>query len=328
MTARKLKLKAEYAGLKLLVIIIGLMPWSLAVKCGELLGFAMTKIIAKRFKRTISDIQKAFPQKSKREVYDIALESWRNIGRMAGEVIKAQTMPADKILEKLEFRNLEPLFEYNQKGNGGILHLGHFTNWELFGLIAATKLKKTAFIARPMSNPLVDKMLTKMRKSSGSDIISAYNPFFSCFKAIKKGAMIGILSDQSVPSAKMYMNFLGRPAEVAPMTAMLSLKMNVPVFPVRMYRENGKIVAEGEAPIYPPAGEYSHQLLFDYTARLKTKYEEWIKKDPSSWLWAHNRWKREKDCIKFMKIQDEEMRLEAQKAAAKKAEKEGAANAI
>lgn len=328
MTARKLKLRAEYAGLKLLFILIGLLPWSLAVKCGELLGFAMTKVIVKRFKRTISDIHKAFPKKSKKEVNAIALESWRNIGRMAGEVIKAQTMSADKILEKLEFRNLDNMFQSNQRGESGLLHIGHFTNWELFGLVATTKLKKAAFIARPMSNPMVDEMLTKMRKSSGSEIISAYNPFFSCFKALKKGTMIGILSDQSVPSAKMYMNFMGRPAEVAPMTAMLSLKMNVPVYPVRVFRENGKIVAEGEAPIYPPAGEYSHQLLFDYTAQLKDKYEEWIKKDPASWLWGHNRWKREKDCIKFMKIQDEEMRLEAQKAAAKKAEKEGAENAL
>jgi len=94
-----------------------------------------------------------------------------------------------------------------------------------------------------------------------------------------------------------------------------------------MYRENGKIIAEAETAIYPPQGEYSHQLLFDYTKQLKSKYEEWITKDPSSWLWAHNRWKREKDCIKFMKIQDEKMRLEAAKKA-QDTPKEGAENAL
>lgn len=317
--SKKLKLSLEYHGLKVLVFIISLMPWSAAVKFGELLGVAMAKIISKRFKRTLTDIHKVFPKKTEEEVRQIAMESWRNIGRMAGEVIKGQSMKPEQVLKKLEFRNLDKVFEYNQKGNGGILHLGHFTNWELFGIIASHKLKKTAFIARPMSNPMVDKMLTQMRKSSGSDIISAYNPFFACFRALKKGTMLGILSDQSVPSAKMYMPFLGRAAEVAPMTAMLSLKMNVPVFPVRMYRENGKIVAEGEEPIYPPQGEYSHKVLFDYTAQLKAKYEEWIKKDPSTWLWAHNRWKREKDCIKFMKIQDKQMRQDAEAQKAKKA---------
>jgi len=320
-TPKKIELAGEYAGLKLLAFTIGLMPWSAAVKTGEWLGVAMTKVVRKRYQRSIRDIQQAFPNKSPEEVRQIALESWRNIGRIAAETAKATTLSYEEILSKLEFRNTEKLFKYDNDGKGGIIHVGHFANWELFGLGVSKKFKRATFIVRPMSNPFVDKLLLAVRKSKGADVISAYKPFFSCFRALKKGAMLGILSDQSVPSSKLYMDFLGRPAEVAPMTAMLSIKMKVPVFPVRLFRENGKLVAEAEETIYPPEGEFSKQMLYDYTEKLKNKYEEWIRKDPSSWLWAHNRWKREKECIKYMAVQQKEL---AKEAAARKKENKNA----
>jgi KDO2-lipid IV(A) lauroyltransferase len=114
--------------------------------------------------------------------------------------------------------------------------------------------------------------------------------------------MIGILSDQSVPASSLYMNFLGRPAEVGAMSAVLALKMQIPVFPAFPYRKNGKIIIEVQPAIIPPE-HYSQKAVYDLTRRLNDKYEEWILREPQSWLWAHNRWKREKVSLKKMQTQ-------------------------
>ena len=35
-------------------------------------------------------------------------------------------------------------------------------------------------------------------------------------------------------------------------------------------------------------------------------YEDWLKEDPSSWLWAHNRWKREAEGEKYLQEHPDE----------------------
>jgi KDO2-lipid IV(A) lauroyltransferase len=297
---KKFRLLSEYIGLKLLIILIGILPWGIAVKFGEGLGVLLSKFLPNRYKRTIKDIQKAFPEKTPEEAQKIALESWRNIGRLAAETAQAAISSKEKLFSKIEIRNADKAMKDNAQGKAGLIHIGHFTNWEIYGLMSGALFTKIAFIARPQSNKYVDKELTKIRTKYGGKMINAYNPFYSCFKALKQGYMIGILSDQSVSSAKLYMNFLNRPAEVAPLTAMLAIKMQLPVYPVRVFRENSKIVGDMQQAVYPPK-EYSHEALFSFTRQLQEIYEGWIRLDPGSWLWAHNRWRREHEAARRMK---------------------------
>lgn len=291
----------EYLALKTVVIILGILPWKVALKIGEGCGIFLTWILAKRFKRSVYDIKRAFPEKSEKEAKEIAKESWRNIGRILAETAQISLMSKEKMLEKIEFINFDKLIKENHAGKPTILHMGHFVNWEMFAVAGSTLFKNMLSVGKPQTNPYVNKAINDLRTRYGSKVTSSYNPFFTCMKALKQGAMLGVVSDQSVISSPLYMNFLNRPAEVAPMTAFLSLKLNVPVYPIRMYRKNGKVYAEAYDPVLPPQEKFSHELLRKYTEQLKNIYEDWIRLDPGSWLWAHNRWKREKKCIQKMK---------------------------
>ncbi len=313
---KSLKLRLEYVGLKVLLFAVNFLPYSAAVKSGETLGSLMAKIMPKRYKRAVRDISKAFPEKSPQEINQIAFESWKNMGRVTAEFIKAVHLPREVTENLVELRNFGPVFEQEQKNSSALVQVGHFANWELFGLVMSIKFKMMSFIARPQNNPYVDKELNRLRTIFGGKMVSAYNPFFSCFRTLKKGSLMGILSDQSAPSSKLYMDFLNRPAEVAPMTAMLALKLNLPIFLVRLFRENGKIVAEVEETIPPQNAAYTHEAMKALTVRLKNKYEEWIRRDPASWLWAHNRWKREKDSLAHMRREQQKQQKAAQAQAA------------
>ncbi len=291
----------EYLALKAVVLFLGILPWKVALKIGESVGVFLTWVLAKRFKRSVHDIQKAFPEKSKKEATEIAKESWRNIGRILAETAQISLMSKEKMLEKIEFVNFDKLIKENHAGHPTILHMGHFVNWEMFAIAGSTLFKNMLSVGKPQTNPYVNKAINDIRTKYGAKMTSSYNPFFTCIKALKQGAILGVVSDQSVISSALYMNFLGRPAELAPMTALLSLKLNVPVYPVRMYRKNGKVYAEAYDPILPPQEKFSNELLRKYTEQLKNIYEDWIRLDPASWLWAHNRWKREETCRQKMK---------------------------
>lgn len=276
------------------------MPEGLLIKFGEFMGFVVAKVMPNRYKRSISDIQKAFPNKTEKECKEIAKKSWVNIGRIVTEFARAIHLSKEEILSKFRFENCEQFFKDNAEGKGGILLLGHFANWELLGLATALKTKRMAFVAYPQNNRYVDEYITKLRSIFGSTLISSHNPFFASFRALKKGTLLAILADQSVISSKFYMNFLNRPAEVSPMPAVLSLKTGVPVHCLEFYRDGKQLVAHCTETIYPPKVEYSTQAVADFTKLLQSKLERNVLDHPTDWLWAHNRWKREAEARKAM----------------------------
>ena len=296
----------EYLGLRFLIFILSLMPENILVKFGEFMGFVLTKVMPNRYKRSIRDIQKTFPNKTEKECREIALKSWVNIGRIVTEFAKATNKSKEDILKKFRFVDCEQFFKDNAEGKGVILLLGHFANWETLGYAMGIKAKKMTFVAYPQNNSYVNDYVAKLRGKFGSTMISSHNPFFAAFRALKRGALVAILADQSVGSSKLYMDFLNRPAEVSPLPAVLSLKIGLPIYHVSVYREGKQIIIKCTKPIMPPQVPYSTEVLYDYTKVLKKELEEDILKYPADWLWAHNRWKRE-DEVRF-KMEEGEIR--------------------
>ena len=153
-----------------------------------------------------------------------------------------------------------------------------------------------------MDNPYVDEETNRLRNIFGGNTFHSNhdaNPFIACVRWIKKGKMIGILTDQNILSTDFFMKFLGRPAAMSPITALLSIRLQVPVFPVLVTRENGKIICTVQDPLLPPT-EYSPENIRKFMRELTDIYENWIRQNPENWLWAHNRWKREGDAAKWL----------------------------
>jgi KDO2-lipid IV(A) lauroyltransferase len=278
----------------------------MAVKTGAFFGGIASKIIVKRFKLTVDNIQKAFPDKSVDEVKKIALGSWRNMGMVAAEFMKVIHMNGKSVFEKCRIENTEQVKSRLNSGKGVLLHLGHLTNWEIIGIALPLFLGlKSAAIARHIRNPYLDKWIISVRSRFGTEIISHRNLFFPCIKMLKKGWSIGILTDQNMPANAIFAPFLGRYCAITPLTALLSLKTQTPIFPLKVTRENNGILrAVFESPIMPDKN-YSEQNVRKLVTKLNHKIEEWIKANPPMWLWAHNRWKREREAVLHAKKKSE-----------------------
>lgn len=298
----------EYIGLKAACVLLRLLPYSWAVSGGRLATGAVRFIMPKRFKRTMYDIQRAFPEKSPQEVHDIALESWRNMGAILSEFIHLTAMTPEKFKKYVDIIGAEKMLDAQAKKTGGIIHIGHFTNWEAFGLAGAIWGIDKAVLAQRVDNPYVDAETNRLRNIfTGRTFYSNHedNPFFACMRWLKKGKLLGILIDQNATASEVWVRFMGRVAAFSPITALLAVKMQVPVFPVQVVRRMGKIVCIVHDPLTPPK-EYSQQSVREFTKTLVRCYEDWMRQDPASWLWAHNRWKREAEGEKYLQEHPDE----------------------
>ncbi|NLO90445.1 MAG: lysophospholipid acyltransferase family protein [Elusimicrobia bacterium] len=289
---KRIKFLIEYAFFTLGAGVLRVLPWSASIALGRALGRAASYLVWKRFNLTTDNISRAFPSKTRAEVLDIARKSWENIGVTAAECAHAASMNREELLGICAVSNSAEFEKHIATGRGAIVHLAHLANWEIAGLGVHAKYGNVAAVARRIRNPYVDAWMERARQHSGMQIISHKNPFFSCAKWLKKGRILGILMDQNMPYGEVFLPFFGRMASTTPLTALLALKTGLPIFPVRISRENGKIVANFEDPIYPEEG-YSDETVYRLIQQLNARIEAWVRQNPHDWLWAHNRWKRE-----------------------------------
>lgn len=290
--SKKIKFISEYAVFLFAAAILRALPWNTARSFGGALGRVASHVVYKRFRLTIDNIQKAFPSKTPAESVEIARQSWANMGVTAAEFAHASLMTSEQLKKICRVSNTARFEAHLAQGKGAIVHLAHCGNWEIAGLAVQAICGKVAAVARHIRNPFVDAWMDNARRHNGMEIVGHRNPFFSCAKWLKKGKVLGILMDQNMPYGEVFLPFFGRMASTTPLTALLALKTGVPVFPIRIYRENDLICAEFEDPIYPEEG-YSDEKVYNLVAALNARIEAWITKEPGSWLWAHNRWKRE-----------------------------------
>lgn len=292
----------QYLALKFLCQILLLLPYKTAISVSRTVLGTSRFILYKRFKMVQYNIHKAFPDKSSQEIKEIALESWRNMGTICAEFLHLSHMEKDEFKKYCRINGEEKLRQADGK-TGGIIHIGHFTNWEAFGLAASVYGFEKAVLAQRVDNPYVDEEMNRLRNHfSGHTFYSNHEdkPFFACMRWLKKKRMLGILFDQNVISGEIWLPFLGRICAWSPITALLAIKMQVPVFPVKVKRENNtQLVCEVLDPLTPPA-EYSMENVRQFTKTLVGYYETWMREDPASWLWAHNRWKREAEGERYL----------------------------
>jgi KDO2-lipid IV(A) lauroyltransferase len=94
------------------------------------------------------------------------------------------------------------LQKYSAQGGPAILFSGHIGNWELLPPICAAHGIALSSAYRPPANPLVDRIIAKMRRNAvGADL-----PMFPKGRAGAKGAMahlmkggyLGLLIDQKM----------------------------------------------------------------------------------------------------------------------------------
>ncbi len=298
----------QYVALKAFCALFALLPYRFSVQLARTLMSATRVFFPKRFKRMQYDIARAFPDKSTQEVQKIALGSWANMGTILAEFIQLSHMSQENFKKHCRVEGLEKIKTAEGK-TGGIIHIGHFTNWEAFGLAASVYGCDKAVLAQRVDNPYIDEETNRLRNVFGGRTFysnHADKPFFACMRWLKKKKFLGILIDQNAGSSEVWLPFMGRTAAVSPITALLAIKMQVPVFPVRVAREpNGQLVCTVLDPLLPPT-EYTIQNVRQFTYQLNQFYEACLRQDPSSWLWAHNRWKREAEGNAYLAAHPEE----------------------
>ena len=104
---------------------------------------------------------------------------------------------------------------------------------------------------------------------------------------LKKDFSIALMIDQRVSEGEK-INFFDRPAFTTTLPAQLAIKFNLPIVPVYIER---KINNNFRIKFFNELNPLNFKNKLEITNRLNLILEEMVLRNPSQWIWTHNRWK-------------------------------------
>lgn len=294
---------AAYYALKFISKIICLLPWSVAVGLGNLLGALTLKITpAWRLEMATANVQECLglgPEESKK----IAEQSLTKFGRMIIEVLRFPLLTAETIKTKVKVEGRENVEKAYGEGRGVIIATAHFGNWELLGATIGLHGYPIMSIARKQNNGGVDKFINEYRELVGQKI--AYNrgenEVLALSRMLKEKKLLGILYDQDTNDVGVRLKLFGKEVITPAGPAVFSRMFKAPILPVFMHFDaDGSYRAKIYPPLYAPKTRDKEQDLFVVTEKLIRILEDEIRQNPPMWFWVHDRWKdgRQRFCHK------------------------------
>ena len=240
------------------------------------------------------NVHAAFPEKSEKEVREIARKSLEHLLITVLEFFWIRKHPdeLEKMIDRSQAAETALLgLEKTKDGQGTILITPHLGNWEFAGRgLAQIYGYKMATVVRSIRNPYLDKLLSDSRSSCGNvEIIYSEGGARAMNSALNNGKTLGILIDQNVKlrHGGIFVNMFGLPVPISRAPATLGRMKNRFIAVGACFRQEDGSFRAVLRSLPKEAIEYeSDQALIQ---KLTDMSEELIRMAPEQYLWMYKR---------------------------------------
>ena len=274
----------------LIIILFGLFKL-LGYKISSEVGCFLGKIFGPFFrsKKIIKNNLIKFDNSLNLEkIKKITTEMWGNYGRIFSEYPYIANFRKGDLDKYIKIENLEKLEEI-KKGQPVIFISAHFSNFELMAMVIEKAGVNLSAIYRPLNNKMVNSIMEPLRKKyiCKNQVKKGINGIRESLKFFKRGISVAIMIDQRVSEGEK-INFFNHPALTTTIPAQFVKKFGCKIQPVHIERYNNiyfRITFDEQIIIKDNEDE---NLI---SIKINQWLEKKIRKNPSQWIWSHNRWK-------------------------------------
>lgn len=240
------------------------------------------------------NIRTAFrEERTESELQRIVLESFRNLGRTALEVLEMDRLQSADLGRIIRVEGEESLDSAAATGKGVIFVTAHVGNWELMGAAVARRYP-LAVVAAPIYDSRLERLMISLRTGHGIQTFVRGRAGLTrrILSFLRSGGVLGILIDQDTKTDGVFVPFFGRPAYTPSGAAMLAIRTGAAVvagFISRDGDDRHRIRIQGPLPMVQ-SGNLNRDIK-ENTALLTRFIEDQIRKTPEEWVWMHDRWR-------------------------------------
>lgn len=292
--------KLGYYILYILTFPVAFLPLRFGFLLSDCLYYIVYYLVGYRKKMVRKNLANSFPDKTKEELLRMEKAFFRHFCDYYFETIKLLHISDAEIEKRFVFKNAELIDYFLKEGNSVILMLGHYGNWEwVTSITLAVKGGDSTVIGqiyRPLKNKAFDSFFLKLRRrfhSVGFAKNDIYREIIKMRRANKKW-LLGFISDQkpSYNGIAYWTKFLNQDTatligaeRIAKQTDSVVCYLDITRVKRGFYEGKVKLISDN--PTETPE--------FEITEKYMRMLEKTILRNPSFYLWSHNRWKYKKN---------------------------------
>jgi len=287
----------EYIFFQAFAFIVQLLPLYLVDKTGFVLARLAYPILKSRRNVALKNLRHAFPEIEESKRRRIAFRSFQSVSATFLELLWYPNFTRTGIKQRVQIENIELLKQLQEKRKGIIFLTAHYGSWEL-ATQAITVYSDTPVwtIAKPQSNILVDRIITRWRELFGLKIVAMGISVREILKTLQDGGIIALAADQSAPKESVSVIFFGRNVPTFQGPAIFSLKTGAPIIlGCTVRQENGNYTMRFVHVPSDDLNDVSDESILELTRRQVQMTEAIIRQKPEQWMWMHKRWKHVPD---------------------------------
>ena len=278
----------EFIFVIFLFLIFKLIGYKNASNLGEVIGKKIGPFFRSNTKIQ-NNLENSSIGNSKEDRKLIINSMWGNYGRILSEYIYLKKFRQNNLNQFIEIEGLNYLNEIKKNDERVVFISGHFNNFELMAMEIERSGINLCAIYRPLNNPFLNIIMESIRKNHicKNQIKKGKSGTRDLLNLFKRNFSVALMIDQRVSEGDDVKLF-NRPAKTTTIPAQLVKKYGcriVPVYIERIKNINFKL-------FFSEPVKFNDELsLEQVTLELNKILEKMILKNPSQWIWSHDRWK-------------------------------------
>lgn len=294
----KSQILVEFWTAKVVFAFLGFLPRSVAVAIGLAFGRFGFSVLAGMRRTALVNLELAYPTMALEERLKIAKGSFKNLGRVLGEMSKLRHATSEQVRDLVDLDEDGDIYTAFHKlksdGRGIMVITGHLGNWELLAFAIAVAFEPFSYLARPIDNPRIEEMTWRFRTQFGNRPLNKTNSAMTAISILREGRALGIVADVNAhPKEGVFVPYFHVQACTPGGAATIARRSGAVLFPLfcvwddksRKYK-----LVRGRT-IEPVKTDDRKADLVATTAAYTAEIEAIVRKYPDQWMWSHKRWK-------------------------------------
>ena len=287
----------EYSLVRCLSLVAPWAPGCAHAPIARLFGLFWYYVLPIRRRVALANLARAFPGRNAAWRRKVAQSSAAHFVRVMLFEFFALGGKKPAVLGSM-LAGIDGLENYERGGGDAralICVTGHLGNWELAAAyFSRIRGRKIAALAKPMHNPLVERLVSRVRRACGWEVISTHeDPLRPILRAVREGRLIVFLADQDARRDGIFVPFFSHPASTARGPAFLACRLGLPIVVGIACRspEGGRYRLRFHPPIVPDRSAEREAEIERLSRAHVAILEEAIRENPEQYFWFHRRWK-------------------------------------
>jgi Kdo2-lipid IVA lauroyltransferase/acyltransferase len=284
----------EYVAAWAVLKFLALLPRPLARRFAAMAARMLLWSLPRLHRTAMTNLRLAFPEWTDAQRAKLVRRMTRTLGWMAAEFAYFPRLNRENIRELVALDGFENFEAARQLGKGVVFLTGHTSAWELAPFAQALYGHPLSFLARPIDNARVNRLIDSYRCLSGNQPIEKNNSARAMLRVLRGGGTVGILADQNTGVDEgVFVNFFGIPAATTTGLVRMARHTGAAVVPGFLFWDDGiqKYRLRFEPAVEMRRTEDEDADIRENATRCNEVIENYIRAHPDQWLWVHKRWK-------------------------------------